>query len=69
VLPGPIERYEPGLRALPILFEPIGQTVGITTAAGRARSPWTNALIQRLQAIALERLDGESEDNIRCRRA
>jgi DNA-binding transcriptional LysR family regulator len=56
VLPGPIERYKPSLRVLPISFEPLGrQSVGITTAAGRAPSPCANALIQSLQAIAAER--------------
>jgi DNA-binding transcriptional LysR family regulator len=64
VLPGPIECYEPGLRALPLSLEPIGRSVGITTAAGRALSPWANALIQSLQAIATERLDDEPEDCI-----
>jgi DNA-binding transcriptional LysR family regulator len=63
VLPGPVERYEPGLCALPILFEPLGRhSVGTTTAAGRALSPCANALIQRLRAIFAERLDDESED-------
>jgi DNA-binding transcriptional LysR family regulator len=63
VLPSPVERYGPGLRALPILFEPLGRhSVGITTAAGRALSPCAKALIQRLQAIFAERLDDESED-------
>jgi DNA-binding transcriptional LysR family regulator len=64
VLPGPIQRYEPGLRALPISFQPLGHSVGITTAAGRALSPRANALIHSLQAIAAERLDDASEDNI-----
>jgi DNA-binding transcriptional LysR family regulator len=57
VLPSLIERYEPGFRALPISFEPIGHSVGITTAAGRALSPWAKTLIQSLRAIAAERLD------------
>ena len=69
VLPGPIERYEPGLHALPISFEPLGHRVGITTAAGRPLNPRANALIRSLQAIAAERLDDESEDNIRGRGA
>jgi DNA-binding transcriptional LysR family regulator len=64
VLPGPIERYEPRLRALPISFEPLGNSVGITTAAGRALSPCANALIQSLEAIVAERPDDESEANI-----
>ena len=44
----------------------IGRSVGITTAADRALSPWANALIQSLQAIAAERLDDEPKDNIGC---
>jgi DNA-binding transcriptional LysR family regulator len=64
VLPGPIERYEPGLCALPISFEPNRHSVGITTAAGRALSPWANALIRSLQVIAAERLDDERKDAI-----
>ena len=64
VLPGPIECYETGLRTLPPSLEPIGRSVGITTAAGRALSPWATALIQSLQAIATERLDDEPEDCI-----
>jgi DNA-binding transcriptional LysR family regulator len=68
VLPGPIGCYEPGIRALPISFEPIGHGVGITTAAGRALSPWANALIQSLQAIAMERFDDEPEANVVGRR-
>jgi DNA-binding transcriptional LysR family regulator len=60
-LPGPIELYAPGLRPLPLSFEPIERTVGITTSAGRALSACANALIQRLQAIATQRLDGEPE--------
>jgi DNA-binding transcriptional LysR family regulator len=63
-LPGPMELYEPGLRALPLSLGPIGHCVGITTAAGPALSPWANALIQSLQAIARERLVDESEDNM-----
>jgi DNA-binding transcriptional LysR family regulator len=63
-LPRPIESYEPGLRALPLSFEPIGHRVGITTAAGRALSPWANALLQILQAIATKRLDDEPEANV-----
>jgi DNA-binding transcriptional LysR family regulator len=66
-LPRLIEVYEPGLRALPVSFEPIEHTVGITTAAGRVLSPWANALIQRLQAIAMQRLHDVSADNIRGR--
>jgi DNA-binding transcriptional LysR family regulator len=69
VLPSLIERYEPGLRALPILFEPIGHSVGITTAAGRALSPWAKTLIHSLQAFAAQRRHDESEDNIGGRRA
>ena len=65
-LPGLIELYEPNLRALPISFEPNRHSVGITTAAGRALSPWANALIQSLQAIAAERLDDEPNDTIGC---
>jgi hypothetical protein len=42
----------------------IGRSVGITTAADRALSPWANALIQGLQAIATERLDDQPEDCI-----
>jgi DNA-binding transcriptional LysR family regulator len=64
-LPGSIELYEPGLRVLPVSFEPMRHSVGITTAAGRVLSPSANALIQRLQAIAAERLNGESDDDIR----
>jgi DNA-binding transcriptional LysR family regulator len=63
-LPGLIELYEPGLRALPVSFEPIEHSVGITTAAGRALSPWATALIERLQAVARERLNDESGDDI-----
>jgi DNA-binding transcriptional LysR family regulator len=65
-LPALIELYEPGLCALPVWFEPNRHSVGITTAAGRALSPWANALIQSLQAIAAERLDDEPNDNIGC---
>jgi DNA-binding transcriptional LysR family regulator len=61
-LPGSIELYEPGLRVLPVSFEPMRHSVGITTAAGRVLSPPANALIQRLQAMATERLNDESED-------
>jgi DNA-binding transcriptional LysR family regulator len=68
-LPGPMELYEPGLRALPVSFGPMGHGVGITTAAGRALSPWANALIQRLQVIATQRLHDVSADNIRGRGA
>ena len=38
-LPGSIELYEPGLRVLPVSFEPMRHSVGITTAAGRVLSP------------------------------
>jgi DNA-binding transcriptional LysR family regulator len=65
-LPGLIELYERGLCALPVSFESNTHSVGITTAAGRALSPWANALIQSLQAIAAERLDDEPKDNIGC---
>jgi DNA-binding transcriptional LysR family regulator len=65
-LPGLIELYEPGLCALPVSFELNRHSVGITTAAGRALSPWVNALIQSLRAIAAERLDNEPKDNIGC---
>jgi DNA-binding transcriptional LysR family regulator len=68
-LPGPMELYEPDLRALPVSFGPMGHSVGITTAAGRVLSPWANALIQRLQAIATQRLHDVSADNIRDRGA
>jgi DNA-binding transcriptional LysR family regulator len=68
-LPGLIELYEPGLRALPVSFGSMGHGVGITTAAGRVLSPWANALIQRLQAIATQRLHDVSADNIRDRGA
>jgi DNA-binding transcriptional LysR family regulator len=64
-LPGLIELYEPGLCALPVSFESNTHSVGITTAAGRALSPSANALIQRLQEAATERLRDESEDDIR----
>jgi DNA-binding transcriptional LysR family regulator len=64
-LPGLTELYEPGLRALPLSFGPMGHSVGITTAAGRVLNPSANALIQRLQAIAREQLHDESEDDIR----
>jgi DNA-binding transcriptional LysR family regulator len=63
-LPGLIELYEPNLRALPISFEPIEHSVGITTAAGRALSSAANALIQRLRTMATQRLHDESEDDI-----
>jgi DNA-binding transcriptional LysR family regulator len=66
VLPGPIQRYEPGLRALPVSFDPSGHSAGITTAAGRTLSPWANALIQSLLAIATERLDDQPEGIIRA---
>jgi len=59
VLPGPIESHELGLRALPVTCEPIGHTVGITMAAGRALSDSANALIQTLQAVAAQRLGDE----------
>ncbi len=65
-LPGLIELSEPDLRALPVSFEPIEHSVGVTTAAGRALSFWANALIQRLKAAARERLHDESNDDI-CR--
>jgi DNA-binding transcriptional LysR family regulator len=68
-LPGPMELCEPGLRALPVSFEPMRHNVGITTVAGRVLSPWANALIQRLQAIAMQRLHDVSADNIRGRGA
>jgi DNA-binding transcriptional LysR family regulator len=68
VLPGPIECYETGLRTLPPSLEPIGRSVGITTAAGRALSPWATTLIQSLQAIATERLDDDPEANVVGRR-
>jgi DNA-binding transcriptional LysR family regulator len=64
-LPGSIEFCEPGLRALPVSVGPIEHSVGITTAAGRVLSPSANALIQRLQEAATERLRDESEDDIR----
>jgi DNA-binding transcriptional LysR family regulator len=69
-LPGPVELYEPSLRALPLSLESIQHAVvGITTAAGRPLSPSANALIHRLQAMATERLDDEFEDDIRGKRA
>jgi DNA-binding transcriptional LysR family regulator len=64
-LPGLIEVYEPELRALPVSFEPIEHSVGITTAAGRVLSPSANALIGRLQAIAAEQLNDAPGDDIR----
>jgi DNA-binding transcriptional LysR family regulator len=64
-LPGLIGLHEPGLRALPLSVGPIQHSVGITTAAGRVLSPSANALIQRLQEAATERLRDESEDDIR----
>ena len=63
-LPGLIELCEPELRALPISFEPIEHSVGITTAAGRALSPAANALIQRLHTMATRRPHDKSEDDI-----
>jgi len=62
---GLMKLHEPGLRALPLSFGPIEHSVGITTAAGRVLSPSANALIQRLQEAATERLRDESEDDIR----
>jgi DNA-binding transcriptional LysR family regulator len=64
-LPGSIEFCEPGLRALPVSVGPMGRSVGITTATGRALSPSANALIRRLQDAGTERLRDESEDDIR----
>jgi DNA-binding transcriptional LysR family regulator len=70
VLPSLIERYEPGLRALPISFEPPRHRVGITTTAGRALNPRAHALIRSIRAITAERLYDESdEDNIGSRGA
>jgi DNA-binding transcriptional LysR family regulator len=67
--PNQIELYEPGLRALPVPFEPMTHSVGITAVGGRALSPSANALIQHLQAIAAKRLNDKSDDDIRGRRA
>jgi DNA-binding transcriptional LysR family regulator len=61
-LPGSIDLYEPGLRALPVSVGSIEHSVGITTATGRVLSPSANALIQRLQEAATGRLRDESED-------
>ena len=59
---GLMKLHEPGLRALPLSFGPIEHSVGITTAAGRVLSPSANALIQRLQEAATERLRDESDN-------
>jgi DNA-binding transcriptional LysR family regulator len=64
-LPRPVALDEPSLRALPLSLESIRHAViGITTAAGRALSPWANALIQSLQTIATARLVDESKADI-----
>jgi DNA-binding transcriptional LysR family regulator len=68
-LTGPIDRYEPGLCALPLSWAPMGHIVGITTAAGRALNPSADALIQHLEAMATERLTDASEDDARGRYA
>jgi DNA-binding transcriptional LysR family regulator len=64
MLPGPVKAREPGLRAFPLSCEPIGHTVGITTAAGRALSDSANALMKILGEIAAVGQDDETDTGI-----
>jgi DNA-binding transcriptional LysR family regulator len=56
VLPGLVGREDERLRALPLSLDPIGHSVGITTAAGRALNPSAIALIENLKAIPTQSL-------------